>query len=170
MDEARPRWGDRGRARRAEVVVLPLVGVVLVAAVGAAILTTSAPARPSASGGSVVAPAAGPNSGGVQAERVSSARGEGSGYRVLVQSVRVGAGATTLDVALTTEGEPASAPSAHIELTGRDSVRRRVELSIVDAGHWVSGRFSVPAGRYSLVATFDRKGGPVVIPMTIQFT
>jgi hypothetical protein len=170
MVEDRPRWGDRGRTRRAEMLVLPLLGVGLVAAIGAAILTTSTPSRSHASVNVPVPPAAGANSAAGDPERSSIARGAADGYRTVVQSTRTGAGVTTLDVNLTTEGEPASAPSAHVQLTGRDSVRRRVELSIVDAGHWVSGRFSVPAGRYTVIVTFDRKGGPVVIPMTMLLT
>ncbi|MDT4958860.1 MAG: hypothetical protein QOD31_2659, partial [Pseudonocardiales bacterium] len=32
--------------------------------------------------------------------------------------------------------------------------------------HWPSKQFTLPAGRYSLTLRFDRKGGPVRIPMT----
>jgi hypothetical protein len=90
-----------------------------------------------------------------------------------VRSLRTGAaarGVTSLDVVLTTEDEPASAPSAEVELTGRDGVKRRVPLTIVGAGHWVSGTFEIGAGQYHLVARFHRKGATVAVPMTIVLT
>jgi hypothetical protein len=77
------------------------------------------------------------------------------------------AAATVFTVALSSEGEPASAPSASASLRGPDGVVRTMPLVLAEAGHWTSDRLSVAPGTYRLLTRFDRLGDPIEIPVTV---
>jgi hypothetical protein len=150
-------------------VVLPLLAIGLVATIGIAVWATPdgvSREQPAASnvGGA-------PN--GAAPARLAEAHADAAGYRASVRAERVGSARTartSLDVLLTTEGEPASAPTAQALLTGTDGARHIVPLTIVGPGHFTSEPFAIGVGRYQLVTRFDRKGAAVVIRMTIRLT
>jgi hypothetical protein len=174
---AERRAGEAGPpARRTGPIVLPIVGLALAAALGLVVWTSPGPAgvpasrsAPATAAEAVGADPAAP----LLAARTSVAQGSHAGYRATMTSTRTERGArtvTVLDVELTTEGEPASAPSARAQLTGADGVKHEVPLTIIGAGHWVSSEFSIAAGKYRVDAQFDRQGGAVIIPMVIRLT
>ena len=99
--------------------------------------------------------------------------GSSAGYDAKVQITRTGAGPrtlTSLDILLSTQATPASAPSAEAQLVGADHVRHDVPLTIVGAGRWTSQGFTIAAGRYTLTTRFDRSGAPIIIAVTIVLT
>jgi hypothetical protein len=103
--------------------------------------------------------------------KTSTAHGSGAGYDAAVQITQTGTGAgalTLLEVALTTEATPASAPTAGAQLIGSDRRARDVPLSLIGAGRWSSRQLAIPPGRYTLTTRFDRKGRPLTIPVTIR--
>ena len=102
--------------------------------------------------------------------RVTSATGEGAGYRTRVQVSRSGTGeasATVFRVQLTTQGTRASSPSADALLRGPDGVDRELSLQLVSEGEWVSQRLSVAPGRYRFTARFLRAGETVAVPVSV---
>lgn len=176
MIEARPRRVVATSLVRGGVikVVLPVLGAGLVAVLGIAIWASSGgPAIPAASGDAVpTVPGAGPVAP-ARAVGTSTAHGSHAGFAATVRATSIADAAVTLtalDVLLTTEDEPASAPTAGALLVGVDRVKHDVPLTIIGAGHWTSEQFQIAAGRYRLTATFHRQGGPVVISMTIVLT
>ena len=101
-------------ARRGALwLVLPMVGLALVAVLGVVIWVSPHRApTPESSGSAALGGAPGGSGGSV---RTSSAKGSHAGYDATVESTRTEIGSatlTTLDVFLSTEGEPASAPTA----------------------------------------------------------
>ncbi|MEP6815090.1 MAG: copper resistance protein CopC [Marmoricola sp.] len=101
----------------------------------------------------------------------SAASGGGAGYDVRVRTTRVIAqdsAATVFRVLLSSQGTPASAPSADAVLRGRDGIDRRMSLQLVGAGEWLSDRLSVAPGRYRLTTRFLRAGDEVVLPVRVQ--
>lgn len=174
--DARPRRDVATSSVRGGVVkvVLPVLGAGLVAVLGIAIWASSGgPAVPAAPSDAVpTVPVVGPVAP-AQAVGTSTAHGTHVGFAATVQATSIADGAVTLtglDVLLTTEDEPASAPTAEARLVGTDRVKHDVPLTIIGAGHWTSDQFRIAAGRYRLTATFHRQGGPVVISMTIVLT
>ena len=162
--------GQPPTARRGALwLVLPMVGLALVAVLGVVIWVSPHRApTPESSGSAALGGAPGGSGGSV---RTSSAKGSHAGYDATVESTRTEIGSatlTTLDVFLSTEGEPASAPTASAVLTGRDAKKHVVALSIVGSGHWISGQLRIAPGRYHVTARFNRQGKPVIIPMTIS--
>jgi hypothetical protein len=159
----------RGWVRR---LVLPVLGVGCVALLGAAVLATSGgtPAPSESVGGgdpTVAAPALSPVLDPVS---TSTAHGSHAGYDATVISTSTMDGAltrATLDVLLSTEGEPASAPSASARLASARGVIHRVRLTIVGAGHWTSNEVTIAPGHYTLTAQFNRHGAPVIISMPV---
>jgi hypothetical protein len=143
----------------------------LVAALGIAVWTSSS----TVSSGPAAIESTLPAAAGQLSDQVrtGAAHGTHAGYNATVLSTSVAAGSvtlTTLDVLLSAEGEPASAPTATAVLTGTDRIGHSVPLTIVGAGHWTSPQFTVAAGHYTLTTRFNRRGGPVVISMTILLT
>jgi hypothetical protein len=103
--------------------------------------------------------------------KTSTGHGSSAGYDAAVQITQTGVGVgavTVLEVALTTEATPASAPTAEATLTGPDRVAQDVPLTLIGAGRWSSQQLTIPAGRYTLTTRFDRKGHPLTIPVTIR--
>lgn len=101
----------------------------------------------------------------------TTAHGSSDGYDATVQITQTGAGAgalTGLEIALTTEATPASAPTSEAQLTGTDNVARDVPLTLIGAGRWNSQPLTIAPGRYTLTTRFDRQGHPVTIPVTIS--
>ena len=158
-------------ARRGLWLVLPMVGVALVAVLGVVIWISphrSPTGVVPGSGALAESPALAGQGGQVS---TSTAKGSHAGYDATVESTRTDIGSTTLttlDVFLSTEGEPASAPTASAVLTGADARRHVVALSIVGSGHWISGPLRLAPGRYHVTTRFNRQGKPVIIPMTLS--
>ncbi|MCU1659862.1 MAG: hypothetical protein JWO57_4518 [Pseudonocardiales bacterium] len=171
-----PRAVKTARAS-ATRVLLAILGVGIIATLGFAIWSSTgrprADSSPSASR-SGVATSAATGTGGIGNQvRTSTAHGSHAGYDATVQVTRTDVGATTvttLDVVLTTQATPASAPTAAAQLIGADDVKHDVALTIVGAGHWTSKQVTIAAGRYTLSARFDRRGAAVLIPMTVVLT
>lgn len=105
------------------------------------------------------------------ADRVTSATGEGAGYRTRVQVSRSGTGeatATVFRVQLTTQGTRASSPSADALLRGADGLDKELTLQLVGEGEWLSQRLSVAPGRYQFTARFLRAGETVAVPVSVE--
>jgi hypothetical protein len=159
--------------------LLPAFGVLTVALLGVAIWTsTGAPGTPGPPTGfstpaertlAISVPA---NSAGLV---ISTAHGSNAGYEATIKVIRTGAAdgvgnnaAIRLEVSLSTEATPASAPTAVSRLTGSDRVGREVSLTLIGPGHWSSQQLTIAPGRYSVTTRFDRQGRPVTIPVTIS--
>lgn len=162
--------------RSAIRLLLLAIGLGLTASLGIAVwFSTPQPAAGVPTGrssaGSVgVALATGPPAG-TSAKQLPTitASGSSAGFDVSVQLNRTGVApnfSARLDIRLSTEATPASAPTASAVLTG-SRVRKLVPLSMVGAGHWISGPFAIASGRYTLSSRFDRSGGPVTVPVTL---
>jgi hypothetical protein len=159
-------------ALRLPLAILGLAAVVLVSV--AVWVSMRAPMAPAASGQRVgvgtggVAPTAATGSG-VGAPGPDKAYGQGQGYRADVQLIhRRDDGLVQFEVILTTEGTPASAPSADAQLAGAGSRSWAVKLDLVGAGRWVSEPVRLPAGRYLMIGRFHRQGSPVTIPVRLD--
>lgn len=112
--------------------------------------------------------AAGSRGGSV---REVSSTGSKDGYSARVTVSRSGSGdsaATVFQVALTTQGTPASAPSAEALLRGPDGVTRSFGLVISAAGEWVSDRLAVTPGSYLMTARIERLGSTVSVPIDVK--
>lgn len=176
MIDARPRRDVATSSVRGGVVkvMLPVLGAGVVAVLGIAIWASSGnPASPDGAGDAVpTVPTAGPVAP-AKAIGTSTAHGSHVGFAATVQATSIADAdvtLTALDVLLTTEDEPASAPTAEARLVGADRVKHDVPLTIIGPGHWTSEQFRIPAGSYRLTVTFHRRGGPVAISMTIVLT
>jgi hypothetical protein len=153
-------------------LALAMLGVTMVALLGVAIwASTKGPTSASHKIATGSPPAAA--AGSAQQVRTSTVYGSQAGYDATVRITQTDVGSitvTTLDVRLSTQATPASAPTAAAQLVGADHNAHAVALTIVGAGHWTSNQITVPAGRYGLIVRFDRKGGPVRVPMTALLT
>jgi hypothetical protein len=103
----------------------------------------------------------------------TAADGSGSidGYDASLHVIPAGVGtdrAVVIEVDLTVEATPASAPTASGQLRTPDGHVRPIALGVTGAGQWRSASLTLPAGRYTLTARFDRQGHPLTIP--ISFT
>jgi hypothetical protein len=169
---AAPAARTATRCGRAVRLLLPVLGVIVIAALGFAILS-SAP-KPRAG-----TPRIGPRSESAAAGtvtdqvRTSTVHGSSAGYDAAVQITRTDVGSstvTTLNIVLTTQATPASAPSAEARLVAPDHVGHDIALTIVAAGRWISKQFAIAPGRYTLTVRFDRKGAPVTVQMPVVLT
>ncbi|MDQ1717948.1 MAG: hypothetical protein QOE89_1901 [Pseudonocardiales bacterium] len=102
-----------------------------------------------------------------------AADGSGSveGYDASLHLIPAGVGTdrtVVIEVDLTVEATPASAPTASGQLRRPDGHVRPIALGVTGAGQWRSASLTIPAGRYTLTARFDRQGHPLTIP--ISFT
>lgn len=160
---------NRNAVRR----LLPVLAVGLVAMLGFAIWSSTVKPRtqsPAPTGLNSAPPAAADVANQV---RKITAHGSRDGYVVAAEVTRTDVGSSTLtalDIRLSTEDTPASAPTAEAELVGVDHKSHNVALIIIGPGHWTSHQFAIPAGRYTLTSRFHRGGGPVSIPVTIVLT
>jgi hypothetical protein len=162
----------RARARAtphtAVRLVLAMLGVTMVALLGVAIwASTKGPTSASHKIATGSAPAVA--AAVAHQVRTSTVHGSRAGYDATVRITQTDVGSTTdttLDVQLSTQATPASAPTASARLVGPDHSAHAVALTIVGAGHWTSNQITVPAGRYALTMRFDRKGGPIRVPIT----
>lgn len=157
---------NAGRHPAANVVATQLALVVAGALVLAAALgwVTVWSAQPSA-------PAVATGASTAAAVRTTTSRGTAAGYVATVHVVRSGDGAaaaTVLEVALTSESTPASAPAADAVLRGDDGVEHVMPLEITGPGRWTSDRLTLVAGDYQLTARFERQGGRVTVPMPVR--
>lgn len=166
VDDARTSSTGRGSTVR---LLLSVAALGVMVAVGVAIWVSPRGADGNGTGAGV--PAASATGTPAPPVRTSTAKGSHAGYDATVESARTDIGTTTLttlDVFLSTEGEPASAPSAEAVLTGADGRDHSVRLTIIGAGHWTSDQFRIGPGHYRLTARFHRSGKPVIIPMAIS--
>lgn len=153
-------------------LLLAMLGVSLVALLGVAIWASTK--NPTAASHRIAVGAAPPSAaaavGAARQVRTSTVHGSQAGYDATVRITQTDVGSATvatLDVALSTQATPASAPTAGAQLVGVDHVAHAVGLTIIGAGHWTSAtQVTLPAGRYALILRFDRKGGAIRIPMT----
>ncbi len=156
--------------RRTVRLLLPAFGVAVVIALGVAIWSSTPRSRSPLAPTRTPAPAA---STGVDRARLTVVHASSAGYDATFHITRTRLGARTLtllDVRLSTEATPASAPNAHAQLTGSDGIRRDVALTVVGAGRWTSKAFSLAAGRYTLSAQFDRLGGSVTVRTAVRLS
>lgn len=154
--------------------LLPVLGLCVIVVLGVAIWSSTTGSRPDSPTPTPAPRSAAATASGVPNQvRTISARGSSAGYDATVQITRTDVGATTvttLDIVLTTQATPASAPTAEAQLTGPDRVRHNVALTIIGPGHWRSKQFAIAAGRYTLTSRFDRRGRPVIIPVNVVLT
>jgi hypothetical protein len=98
-------------------------------------------------------------------------RGNAEGYEASVHLIPAGVGTdrtVVLEVDLTVEATPASAPAADAELRGSNGSKRAIKLLATGAGQWKSDELLIPAGRYTLTSVFHRQGHPLTIPVAIK--
>ncbi|MDQ2751068.1 MAG: hypothetical protein M3Y44_16285 [Actinomycetota bacterium] len=155
--------------------MLALLGVGTVVSLGVAIwVSNTGPVAASTKTSTGPAPAvAAAAATAARQVRTSTLHGSQAGYDAVVLLTQTDAGSktvSTLDVRLSTQATPASAPTAEARLVGVDHSAHTVALTIIGAGHWSSGQFTLPAGRYALTVSFDRNGGPIRVPMTAVLT
>jgi hypothetical protein len=156
-------------------LLLAMLGVSVVALLGVAIWasTRSQTAASHKIATGPAPPAAAGAAGAAQQVRTSTVHGSQAGYDATVRITQTDVGTTTvttLDVRLSTQATSASAPTAGAQLLGVDHVAHAAALTIIGAGHWTSNQLTLPAGRYALILRFDRKGGPIRIPMSAVLT
>jgi hypothetical protein len=147
-------------------LILSVLGVGVVVALCVITWSSTATRRGEASIGPPTLPA-------VRAAHVHTitVHGRHAGYEEAANVVQTETGASTvtrLELHLSTEATPASAPSAAAKLTGAKGFRLAVPLTVVGAGIWTSRDLEIPAGRYVLSTRFDRNGGPVTLAVTIN--
>lgn len=99
---------------------------------------------------------------------VITGRGSAKGYDATVRVVPADGGDSVIDVDLSTESTPASAPTAQAALRGAAGDRRTIGLTIIGAGRWESSPLRLSPGIYLLTFRFDRVGGPLSIPVRIR--
>jgi len=100
----------------------------------------------------------------------ADARGSLEGYDASVHLIPTGVGTDhriVLEVDLSVEATPASAPTASAQLRGPNGRLQAITLTITGAGRWRSHVLTIPAGRYTLSTRFDRQGHPLTIPIAI---
>jgi hypothetical protein len=99
---------------------------------------------------------------------VITASGSAAGYDVTLRLLPLDGGTSRLEVSLSTEATPASAPTAQAELRGRQGSPKPVPLTIVGAGRWQSAPLRVEPDSYVVTARFDRQTGPVSVPIALE--